>query len=236
MKIAILLSGRIIGYEESYKNIMDKLVRDNDVDFYVGVSNEKVNTDLEKGFKELFKPVSYKKTTKGELSGINWDKVKTNNYMEPMKKNIMFMWKNRLNLLNQLKNSKKKYDWIISTRVDERYPRKLNYDKLSRDKLNIPDNSTSDWEGIQDQIAIGKRPLIEKYLSVYSNLKKYISDVGKHKHLKNFDAEKIMKHHLIIKNIPVNRFKYQFKLSRVGNESKEKRRADAQKSKGFKTD
>ena len=48
-----------------------------------------------KGFKELFKPVSYKKTAKGELTGINWEKLKTNKSTTPIKKNIMFMWKNR---------------------------------------------------------------------------------------------------------------------------------------------
>ena len=108
MKIAILLSGRLKGYEEGYKNIMDKLVQGNSVDFYVGASNEAENKENVKGFKALFKPVSYKQTAKGELN-IDWKNVKTNKNIAPTKKNSMFMWKNRQNVLSQFKKSKKKY-------------------------------------------------------------------------------------------------------------------------------
>jgi hypothetical protein len=244
MKLAILLSGRLTTYEEGYKDIMEKLVQGNEVDFYVGVSNEKANAELEKGFKALFKPVSYKKTAKGELTGINWEQLKTNKSTTPIKKNIMYMWKNRLNVLNQLKKSKKKYDWIISTRVDERYARKLNYSKLVADKLNLPKTygtskqwkkAGDDWEGLQDQVAIGKKPLIEKYLSVYPNLKKYIKDVGNYKHLKNYDAEKLMNHHIIMKDIPVNRFDFKFYLVR-GEGGQRLHTKLARTATGFKTD
>ena len=80
--------------------------------------------------------------------------------MEPIKKNPMFMWRNRDNVMELFKKSKKKYDWVISTRLDVYYDEKLNFNKLSRDKINIP--LLADYGGYQDKIAIGKKNIMAR--------------------------------------------------------------------------
>ena len=75
--------------------------------------------------------------------------------MAPIKKNPMFMWRNRDNVMNLFSKSKKKYDWIISTRLDVYYTEKLDFKKLDDKKINIP--LLADYGGYQDKIAIGKK-------------------------------------------------------------------------------
>jgi len=124
-KIAILLSGRLTSYDKHYQNIMDNLVQDYDVDFYAGISTEPINKKLLDGFLKMYKPKKWKYSDK-PLLDIEWDKVKANKQMTPIKKNPMYMWRNRDNVRELLMSSKVNYDWVISTRVDVFYKEKLN--------------------------------------------------------------------------------------------------------------
>ena len=171
LNIAILFSGRLTSYDKHYKNIMDHLVQGNNVDFYAGISTEPINDKLLDGFVKMYKPKKVKKSDK-ELLDINWDNVKANEYMTPIKKNPMFMWRNRDNVMNIFKKSKKKYDWIISTRLDVYYTEKLDFKKLDAKKINIP--LLADYGGYQDKIAIGTKDTIIKYLDLYDNMKEYL--------------------------------------------------------------
>ena len=115
LNIAILFSGRLTSHDKHYKNIIDNIVQGNNVDFYVGMSTEPINDELLPSFKKLYKPYRIRKSKKNLLN-IDWDNVKANKEMTPIKKNPMFMWRNRDNVMELLKKSKKKYDWIVSTR------------------------------------------------------------------------------------------------------------------------
>ena len=195
LNIAILFSGRLTSYDKHYKNIMDHLVQGNNVDFYAGISTEPINDELLDGFVKMYKPKKVKKSDK-ELLDINWDNVKANEYMTPIKKNPMFMWRNRDNVMNIFKKSKKKYDWIISTRLDVYYTEKLDFKKLDAKKINIP--LLADYGGYQDKIAIGTKDTIIKYLDLYDNMKEYLKK-------KPVNPEPLLKYHIQQKNLPVHR-------------------------------
>lgn len=195
LNIAILFSGRLTSYDKHYKNIMDNLVQGNNVDFYAGISTEPINDELLDGFVKMYKPKKVKKSDK-ELLDIDWDNVKANEYMTPIKKNPMFMWRNRDNVMNIFKKSKKDYDWVISTRLDVYYTEKLDFKKLDAKKINIP--LLADYGGYQDKIAIGKKDTIMKYLDLYDNMKEYLKK-------KPVNPEPLLKYHIQQKNLPVQR-------------------------------
>jgi hypothetical protein len=194
MRVAILLSGRLTSYDKHYQNIMENLGQDYDVDFYAGISEEPINETLLDGFLKMYKPVAWKYSDK-PLLDIEWDKVKSGKNLAPIKKNVMYMWRNRDNVKSLLKGD---YDWIISTRLDVFYKNKLDYNDLDDSYVNIPKGS--DFGGYQDKIAIAKKPLMLEYLDVYDNLKKYVVDDKR-----TIEPETLIKYHLKYKSINVKR-------------------------------
>ena len=194
MKIAILLSGRLTSYDKHYQNIIDNLVQENDVDFYAGISEEPINKKLLDGFLKLYKPIAWKYSDK-PLLDIDFSKVKSGKNLAPIKKNVMYMWRNRDAVKELLQND---YDWIISTRIDIFYKNKLDYTDLDSNAINIPFGS--DYAGYQDKIAIAKKPIILQYLDVYHNLKKYLVDEKR-----TIEPETLIKYHLKNKSINVKR-------------------------------
>jgi hypothetical protein len=142
----------------------------------------------------MYKPVAWKYSDK-PLLDIEWDKVKSGKNLAPIKKNVMYMWRNRDNVKSLLKGD---YDWIISTRLDVFYKNKLDYNDLDDSYVNIPKGS--DFGGYQDKIAIAKKPLMLEYLDVYDNLKKYVVDDKR-----TIEPETLIKYHLKYKSINVKR-------------------------------
>ena len=217
MKIAILLSGRLTSYDKHYDNIIKNLVpKGAQVDFYAGLSKEPINDELVGGFKKLYKPKTIKKSSQPLLK-INWDKVKSNKEMELIKKNVMFMWRNRDTLRRVVKKFKpQQYDWIISTRPDVYYSNKLNYSQLDPNSINIPQGA--DYNGYQDKIAIGKKEIMLKYLNLYNNMEKYLEEDKK-----AINPEPLLKYHLKKQNVPVVRILLSHKIfPKVSNKDKQK--------------
>tara|TARA_R110000744_G_scaffold127324_1_gene234112 strand:- start:233 stop:877 length:645 start_codon:yes stop_codon:yes gene_type:complete len=194
MKIAILLSGRLTSYDKHYNNIIETLGEGCEIDFYAGISEEPINEKLLDGFLKLYKPIAWKYSDK-PLLDIDFSKVKSGKNLAPIKKNVMYMWRNRDNVKELLKGE---YDWIISTRIDIFYKNKLDYSELDADSVNIPKGS--DFGGYQDKIAIAKQLLMVEYLDVYDNLKKYVVDDKR-----TIEPETLVKYHLKNKNINVKR-------------------------------
>ena len=196
MKIAIVISGRLTSYDKHYQGIMENLVQDYDVDFYAGISEEPINKRLLDGFLKMYKPVAWAVSDK-PLFDIDFKKEK-----ERLPKNAappqstVYQARNRDKSRSLLMKSKVKYDWIISTRADVYYKNKLNYDELDADKVNIPEGAN--FGGIQDKIAIAKKPLILRYLNMYDYLPEYIKK-------KNLQAEKALNNYLKTFKIPVKR-------------------------------
>ena len=196
-RIAILLSGRLTSYDKHYRNIIDTFGDDYVIDFYAGISEEPINKRLLDGFLKLYKPKKWMYSDK-PLLDIDFSKVKSGKNLKPIRKNVMFMWRNRDAVKSLLDDVT--YEWIVSTRADVYYKNKLDYSELDADKINIPKGS--DFGGYQDKVAIAKEPLMLEYLDVYDNLKKYVVDDKR-----TIEPETLVKYHLgaKYKNIPVDR-------------------------------
>jgi len=196
-RIAILLSGRLTSYDKHYQNIIDTFGDGYVIDFYAGISEEPINKRLLDGFLKMYKPIRWKYSDK-PLLDIDFSKVKSGKNLAPIRKNVMFMWRNRDAVKSLLGNVR--YEWIISTRLDVFYKNKLDYSELDPSAVNIPKGS--DFGGYQDKIAIAKKPLILEYLDVYDNLKKYVVDDKR-----TIEPETLVKYHLgkKYKDVPVKR-------------------------------
>ena len=114
------------------------------------------------------------------------------------------MWKNRINLQKELIKHNKQYDWIISTRVDLKYFKDLDYSLLDPDSINIPYGS--EFGGYQDKIAIGKSEMIIEYLDLYKYMPEYLKT-------RTISPEILLKYHLIKQNISVNRIDFEHKIN-----------------------
>ena len=168
MRIAVLFSGRIAGYKNNYKSIIENLVNGNEADFFLSHSPE-LDEDLG-GFIDLYNPVI-----------LNNDEIKYTDITKYLPKpggckhRIMCMFFNRKRVFEDLKKymkeNKKEYDLYISCRVDVSYIDKLDF-KIFQDcrdnDIFIP--NIYDYEGINDQFAIGNLKAMEKYMLVYDEI------------------------------------------------------------------
>lgn len=196
LKIAIVISGRLTSYDKHYQGIMDNLVQGNDVDFYAGISTEPINERLLDGFLKMYKPIAWAISDK-PLFDIDFKKEK-----EKMPKDAappqstVFQARNRDKSRELLMSKNIKYDWIISTRADVYYKNKLDYSELDPSVVNVPNGAN--FGGIQDKIAIAKKPLMLRYLNMYDYLEEHIKK-------KNLHAEKTLNNYLKKFKIPVKR-------------------------------
>ncbi len=198
MKIAIVISGRLTSYDKHYQGIMENLVQGNDVDFYAGISTEPINERLLDGFLKLYKPIAWAISDK-PLFDIDFKKEKERmppNSAPPQ--STVFQARNRDKSRELLMSKNIRYDWIISTRADVYYKNKLDYSELDPSVVNIPNGAN--YGGIQDKIAIAKKPLMLRYLNMYDYLAEHITLPRK-----NLLAEKTLMNYLKKFKIPVKR-------------------------------
>ena len=197
-KIAILISSRLTSYDKHYKNIMENLVQGNDVDFYAGISTEPINERLLDGFLKLYKPIAWAISDK-PLFDIDFKKEKEKMPADSAPpQNTVFQARNRDKSRELLMSKNIEYDWIISTRADVYYKNKLDYSELDPSVVNIPNGAN--YGGIQDKIAIAKKPLMLRYLNMYDYLPEHITIKRKSLH-----AEQTLNNYLKKFKIPVKR-------------------------------
>lgn len=182
MRIALLFSGRIKGYDIIYDKLFNNMLKNNIVDFYLSTSPE-LNPNID-DFINLYKPVKIinEYITYKDVS--NYPKsIETNPHT------CMSMFINRYRLkkmLNEYITSNNiKYDLVISYRCDLLQLCDINLQEL-KNNLNsdkdiyIP--SGCDYYGIMfppgyertgginDQMAIGSVESINMYLNLYEKI------------------------------------------------------------------
>ena len=181
MKLAVLLYGRINNYDIHYKNTIEALGEENQVDFFLS-TDPSLNEDI-LGFTKLYNPV----LVCSDPINIEIDLYKYNNTRSEV--NIHKMERHFFNKMRVFKlledyletNDKNiEYDYIISTRVDMYFFEKVNYNLFTKDKkkhLFIPFNTyamdtNGDFEPsfLNDQFAIGDFESMKIYMNIYNNL------------------------------------------------------------------
>ena len=127
MKVAVLLYGRINNYDIHYKNTIEALGEENQVDFFLS-TDPSLNEDI-LGFTKLYKPIlvcSDPINTDIDLYKYNNRRSEVNIHnMERHFINKMRVFKLLENYL-ETNNKNIEYDYIISTRVDMYFFEKIN--------------------------------------------------------------------------------------------------------------
>lgn len=200
MKIAILFSGRILGFEKSYQNIMNNIVQGNEVDFFISYPKDSDINEMN-AFLERFEPKEFMKSDE-EYFFVKHVYRKTRGSWH----NVMCMYLNRKNVIELFKKYVEEndinYDLVISYRIDYWIHSKLNLQELvNKSKegfLCIPDGN--DYFGINDQMAICNMNMMIEYMSVYNSLE-YLLD-----RYKLLDPEVLLKRYIEYKKMKVFRF------------------------------
>jgi hypothetical protein len=173
MKIAILISGRVNDSREMYENLIENIVQNNEVDFFVShVKNP--NPIILKNFTDIYKP---KIIIESNEDYPNIDMYRKQ--PETNKHNTMCMYLNRELVFNHFNNyvisNNIKYDLIISSRCELLFYNKIDLSSIVNDVQNnflcIPNGH--DWGGINDHMAFGNIETI----NIYMNLFKYIINI-----------------------------------------------------------
>lgn len=171
MKIAILLTGRINDSCEIYKNIMENIVQDNEVDFFVShIKNP--NPIILKKFTDIYKP---KIIIESDEIYPNVDKYIKRS--ETNKHNVMCMYLNRQLVFSHFNNyvtsNNIKYDIVMSLRCDLWFNNKIDLLSLNNDVKNNFLCIPSDFDyvnGINDQCAFGNIETINIYMNLFNSV------------------------------------------------------------------
>ena len=200
MKVAILFSGRINYYKDIYNNIVEKLVSNNKVDFYLSTSPDIIDENDLIGFIDLYKPIKViNEHIKHDFDYNKYEKLSC--WVRP--KNICDMWYNRMCIFNEIED---KYDIILSYRLDLIAFNSMNFD--INDYINIP--YYADYEGINDQVAYGNYNEMKKYMNLYSYLPEILNNCLMH-------PETILKYYINNYNLNINRFKFVYYIIKNNN-------------------
>jgi hypothetical protein len=214
-KIAVLFSGRIFKYKEHYQNIMEKIVQNNQCDFFLSHSPELIDENL-KDFEEMYKP----KIIINKPIKYNADFYGCSFSPHFIVHNIMCMHYNRKRIfekmLEYILNNDIKYDYIFNMRLDC-----FNKDYLNINKIVVESKLTKEelektvfvpikanWEGVNDQFAFGKLIPMHIYMSIIDNL----NSIMKIKPRSN--PEGYMKCHLEQNGINYYSFNYEYYIVR----------------------
>ena len=164
MNIAIIFSGRIHKFANHYNNIMDNIVQDNNVDFFLSHSPE-LKEDLEL-FSEIYNPVSI---CNDPLELFDYSKYPVPD-LEHRPRNFVSMYYNKrrgFNALNDhIQKTGKVYDIVISHRLDLFCFDTLDL-SLVKNGLCIPESNA--W-GMFDQFALGTLDTIQPYMNAYNQI------------------------------------------------------------------
>jgi hypothetical protein len=210
VKIAILFSGRINDNLLQYNNILETLVQDYDVDFFISHSKTD-NKELVNNFIKIYNPKKIMEND--ETCYFDYTKYVKNPYTNSF--NTFCMFKNRNNVcklfMEYVNETNTHYDILISNRCDLLFHENLNYldlkEMIDNNVLCIPQGN--DWyDGINDQFAIGNYNTITNYLQVYEELYNILeSGIILH-------PETLLRFHLINKNIQIHRFSLNYNIQR----------------------
>jgi len=221
-KIAVLFSGRLNTDPTVYTNIMTQLIQENDVDFFVSYSktdqvwgqsdpDPSEHASMVQAFLDMYQP---KKHAENPEEYVDLSGYPKHHKTTPRRMLHMFQNRHQVGRLFQeylAENPTIHYDMVMSTRCDIWYDAPIGLSECQRwcddGKLIIPVGN--DYQGINDQMAIGRADTVVTYLSLYPSLKD-ILDTG----TVLVNPEIILKYYLEERGVCVHRMSIGYHLQR----------------------
>ena len=149
MKLAVLVFGRLNKCVEHYANIIESIGKQHSLDFYLSSDN---SSDASLNvFIKTYNPIAY--TNEKIQHYYNLD-----NYPKYYETNVPYMilhFINKYRVFQLMKNSNRKYDIILSLRIDLVFENPIIFpNKIVQNTIYIP-NEHDYYEGINDRLAYG---------------------------------------------------------------------------------
>ena len=195
MKIALLLSGDLRDFAKRFSSLYENILEPLSPDVYLS----SYETDDAESVIEKLKPKKYYLEENNSFS-VNEeiflkDQPKHFDYI-PKPINCVYMWRKIKQCFDLVSEH---YDLIIRTRPDCHYTEKLDINKMSHEKINIPDGG--DYEGgYFDMLSVANTPNMKVYCNLYDNILTY-RKVGVPLH-----SEIMLRMHL--RDMDINRFEF----------------------------
>jgi len=196
---AVLVYGRLNKAKEHFKNITDTF---GEVDYFASSDNSP--QECLEDFVNLYKPILY--TNELIVHSYKLDHYPIIPY-ETHLDNMVRHFINKKRVFELMKQSGKKYNVIISFRIDTMITQPFAFTIMPR-HIYIPIGNDHRG-GINDQIAIGDEPTMEKYMNIVDTMI-HLLDTG----LSFPHPERLTLVNLLFHQIPILRFKLQYHLNR----------------------
>lgn len=197
MKIALLYFGRLDRYRDIFENMKENIFQDKDVDIFISHSPI-LNEDMQ-GFVDLYKPIAYVDEPMDVEGRLNENYNTTCHCINKMR---VFELMEKYCLEKNIE-----YDIIMAYRPDNYAYEKLNYEQFdvsNKNTIYIPSDGDH-CGGINDQIAIGNKYSMKKYMNIYNNLLTLLDNGC------NFHPETLFRRHVEAMGLEVRRFNYNYR-------------------------
>lgn len=197
MKTALLLTGGLRNFEDTYLSFKEYLLNVFDIDvFFYGLENKFGKKSNEERFKELFNPVSFSINNKSY-----YDKLTVNkNYIPSSYYSFYNVFKcNQLRRQYEIENNLC-YDLVIRCRLDVFWFRTISDFEISlaKDYILTP----KEWSfkivnpfALSDVFCITNSNLINKYSDLFNHIDEYCKKI-------KFHPESLCGYHIMKNNIP----------------------------------
>lgn len=187
---------------------MENVVQDHDADFYLSHSPEEDNEGDIELFKEIYNPVAVCNDPIPD-KGPEFDLDQYPVYSSRIKRrHIVSMHYNRKRVFELMKASGKEYDCIVSYRLDLFSRSKIDYTKLDRESIYIPEGQDH-YGGINDQVAYGIYKPMSIYMSLFDSIKQYLEN-----NICTLHSELLNRCHLFENKVPIIRTQFKYEIVR----------------------
>lgn len=184
MRIALCFSGQARSFKKGYEYYRKNLFDFYSVDVFIHTWKSKYDPEI----LELYKPVSY--LFEETLTG-DFDQKYTNTpniHRHPPRFTVSMLYSIQksceLKCEYEARNNFK-YDWVIKSRTDFALNGRIPFEKAKPGKLYIPNCIVVDTRDFgNDQFAFGSSDVMDKRMSIYSNMDTFYSQgcsmIGEH--------------------------------------------------------
>lgn len=201
MKVALCISGFLRTYHQTYNYLVKNIISVYNPDIFIETwsSDDRGSSFAinEHYLKNLFNPKEIRiEDPKTFVLPSHLKKIK---YRDPPNLLSMFYKIKQCNELKsnfELKNNFK-YDFVIRFRGDLQLFSSFDLNAFDKNKIHVP--LYGDYNGLNDQLAIGSSQSMDIYCNLFDEIHEYTKKI-------ELNPEKLLKFHLENKNIEIDRF------------------------------
>ena len=194
MRIAVLVYGRLQFCDTQYMNILEQIGKVHEIDFFMSSDNSP--KDQLDSFLELYKPIHYTNDPiQHDLNLDHYPGKREETNLDHMIRHFI----NKYRVFSLLEQYPVSYDVVISLRIDLEIQSPFLLDNIEENTIYIPQGY--DWNGINDQIAYGKKEVMKKYHMIVKNITTLLDNQWSIPHPESLTYANIEHQSILIKRV-----------------------------------